>query len=58
MHDEIPKMTKAEVLAAARKHDLPEGLVAVLVGPLAEIQSSEHPLYKAKLEEFGRARRI
>ena len=31
-----------------------EGLVAVLVGPLEEIQSSEHPLYKAKLEDFGK----
>ena len=46
-------MTQAEVLAAARKYYRPEDLVAFLVGPIDEIRSSEHPLYKAKLEDFG-----
>ena len=51
--ERIRAVTKAEVLAAARKYYRPEDLVTVLVGPLDEIQSSEHPLYKAKLEDFG-----
>ena len=52
--ERIRAVTKAEVLAAARKYYRPEDLVTVLVGPLDEIQSSEHPLYKAKLEDFGK----
>jgi zinc protease len=51
--ERIQGVTKDEVLAAARKYFRPEELVAVLVGPIDEIRSSEHPLYKAKLEEFG-----
>ena len=51
--DRIRAVTKAQVLAAARKYYRPEDLVAVLVGPLEEILSSEHALYKAKLDDFG-----
>ena len=51
--ERIQSVTKAEVLAAARKYFRPEELVAVLVGPIEEIRASEHPLYKAKLEDFG-----
>jgi len=51
--ERIRAVTQAEVLAAARKYYRPEELVAVLVGPIDEIRSSEHPLYKANLEDFG-----
>ena len=49
----IGAVTKDDVLAAAREHYRPEDLVAVLVGPIDEIQKSEHPRYKARLEDFG-----
>ena len=51
--ERIQSVTKDEVMAAARKYFRPEELVAVLVGPIDEIRASEHPLYKAKLEDFG-----
>ena len=51
--ERIRAVTQAEVLAAARKSYRPEDLVAVLVGPIDEIRSSQHPLYKANLEDFG-----
>ena len=51
--ERIRAVTQAEVLAAARKYYRPEDLVAVLVGPIDEIRSSQHPLYKANLEDFG-----
>lgn len=51
--ERIRAVTKEQVLAAARKYYRPEDLVVVLVGPIEEIQSSQHPMYKAKLEDFG-----
>jgi len=51
--DRVRAVTKADVLAAARKYFRPEDLVAVLVGPLDAIRNSEHPLYKANHEDFG-----
>ena len=49
----IRSVTKEQVLAAARKYYRPDDLVAVLVGPIEAIRSSQHPLYPAKLEDFG-----
>jgi len=50
-------VTKEQAVAAARKYYRPEALVAALVGPLDEMLSQEHPLYKAKLTDFGTIRR-
>lgn len=49
----IRAVTKPQVVAASRKYFRAEDLVGVLVGPLQRIQASEHPLYKAKLSDFG-----
>lgn len=51
--DAIRRVTKEDVVAAARRYYRADDLVGVLVGPIDEIQSSEHPLYKAKLSDFG-----
>lgn len=50
----IRGVTKAQVLAAAKTYYRPDDLIAVLVGPLDQIRAAEHPLYKARLEEFGK----
>lgn len=49
----IRAVTKPQVIAAAKKYFRAEDLLGVLVGPLQRIQASEHPLYKAKLSDFG-----
>ena len=51
--DAIRAVTRDDVLAAARKHYRPEDLFATLVGPIDAILEAEHPLYKAKLADFG-----
>ncbi len=49
----IQAVTRAQVLAAAKKYFRPDDLVGVLVGPIERIRAAEHPLYKARLSDFG-----
>jgi predicted Zn-dependent peptidase len=46
-------VTRAQVQAAAKKYYRADDLVGVLVGPIDRIRSAQHPLYKARLEDFG-----
>ncbi len=49
----IRAVTRDAVLGAARSYYRAEELVAVLVGPLERIQTTEHPQYTAQLSDFG-----
>jgi predicted Zn-dependent peptidase len=49
----IQRVTRAEVLAAAKKYYRADDLVGVLVGPIDRIRNAGHPLYKASLSDFG-----